>query len=69
MRLNADGDIETRVYVVDREEYCIEVRYPADLAERVEGIMGLGSERDDPPAIELCAEYYQGAGLSRFRGV
>ena len=73
MRLNEEGNIDIKVYVYGLREYYIEVAYPEWKEDSVKGTMGLGIEMDAASilavAAEDCIEFYQGSGMSRFRGV
>lgn len=74
MRLNDEGEVDIKVFVQDDGSCVIDVEYPGELDERIKGVMSLGVDMTGHPALNdldanTCIEFYQGAALSRFRGV
>lgn len=71
--LDVESDCDVKVYVHDRPKvYVIECRYPLYLDGEIKGIMALGRKivTEYGPAYhdDDVVEFYQGEGLSRFRG-
>lgn len=70
-RFDEDNGCKIRVYVTGKmfRFYVLEIEYPGYLSEKIEAVVSLAKRVNiDPEFGDDVTEFYQGDGLSRFRG-